>query len=257
MEKRNKANFIFLLWILILGCSFTSGATPTALNDNARIKGFDSITFNAPGILEIVQGETEALEITGDPLIVSAIHAEVNKHKLEISTTFEIPTNASISYKLFVKNINSIILDNFSVIKIPALTAGELEMAINGPGRIQAGKLEAQNLTVMMNGAGSFSADSIFATSTVISSIGAGNISIAGGNTDTLKLNLESGSFLGEDFKSLSAAVTVNGTGTVFVWSVKKLNVTVNGAGRITYFGEPTMNMSMNGGGQIMGGGLK
>ena len=260
MLKRDKVRAVFLLFVFMFGCSSTGGATPSTQNaaaGNVPIKDFDSLTFNAPGVLEIVQGETEALEVSGDPAFVSSIRAEVVDRRLEITAPSDIPPNASITYKLFVKNINDIVLNSFGVIKISALKTDRLGVTINGAGRIQAGELDADLLTVKMNGGGSFSADAIKSKSTDFSARGAGNISIAGGSADQLNLEMESGSFIGDDFKSLSAVVTVNGTGTVLVWAVQKLDVKVNGAGRVTYYGEPTMNMSMNGGGQIRSGGYK
>jgi len=268
MLKKNKIYSILLLLVFVLGCSSVSGATPTTQDneagngknsgeDNAPVKDFDAITFDVPGILEIVQGETETLEILGDPAYVSAIRAEVKDRRLEISATSDLPSNASIRYKLVVKDINDIVLNSFGVIKIPTLKTKQLGMTITGSGRIQVGELSADSLTVEMIGAGNFSAEAIRSASVEFSSRGAGNISIAGGGTDQLHLAMESGSFIGDNFKSLSAVVIVNGTGTALVWTVEKLDVTVNGAGSVTYYGEPTMSMSMDGGGQIRGGGRK
>ena len=259
MSKRNKVRLHLLVIIFMLGCAFFTGATtPTAPGNNtmgsAPIKDFDSIMFNAPGVLELNQSETESLEISGDPALVSAIRAEVKDRKLEISATAALPSNASITYKLAVKNINEIVLNSFGVIKIPALKTNRLRMTINGSGRMQAGELSADSLTVNLIGGGNFSADALQSSSVELSSRGAGNISIAGGSAEQLNLALESGSFIGDNFESLSVVVIVNGTGTVLVWAVEKLDVTVNGAGSVTYYGEPTISMSVNNGGQIMGG---
>lgn len=257
MRKISKFYALLVLSLIVPACSFFDKSAAVEPVGNFFIANFNSVTLNAPGVMEITQGEIESLEILGDKTLTSAVRAEVVDGGLVISTLFDIPPGALIAYKLRVKNINSITLDSFSVIKIPALKGNQLEMVINGLGRIQLGEVEAQNLKVNINGDGNLSADLIKSGTVFISSNGAGNVSVASGSADILKLNFISGSFFGEDFKSRSADVTVSGAAFIFVWAAEKMNAVVDGAGRVTYFGEPVMSMRMSGGGQIVGGGSK
>lgn len=248
---------IFLLPLFVLGCAVANGATPVAQSGGFPVADFETVTLNAPGVLEIIQGETEALEISGDPKLLSAIRAEVKDRNLVISAASAIPPNAFISYKLFVKKLNAVTLDSFSVVKAPSLTADDIEFTINGSGRIEVGALFAKKLKLALNGAGGFTANSVAANEVVLSSAGAGNVSIQSGNADKLNLKIGAGSFFGSDFKTSSAMVNVEGAGTALVWVAEKLNATINGTGKITYFGEPIMSMSVNGGGQLTSGGRK
>lgn len=252
MLKSKSIHAIFLLFVFLAGC-----VVPPESKVNALVKDVDAFTLDAPGVMEIVQGDVESFEISGDPALIAYVKTEVVNRRLVISTTSEISSNAGITYKLFVKDLNDVVLNSFGAIKNSQLKTKRLRMTINGPGRIQMGEINADSLTVEINDGGSFSADVIRSASAEFSSSGAGNISIAGGSTDQLDLTMELGTFIGDNFKSQSAVVAVNGTGIVLVWVVQKLDVKVNGAGRVTYYGEPTMNMSMSGGGQITGGGRK
>lgn len=268
MTKMKKIFFASLLFVFTVSCSFVAGGVtppieisptpaPDAAESNAPIRDFDSIVFNAPGILEITQGETEALEISGDLDFVPAIRAEVKDRRLEISAGAEVPSNASLKYQLVVKDLSEIVLNSFSAIKIPAMKTQRLAIKINGAGRVQAGGLSADLLTVEIFGDGNFSAGELRSTSAKFISRGGGNLSIASGSADELSLELESGMFVGDNFESRAAVVTVNGTGNVLVWATQTLNVKVNGAGSVTYYGEPTLSMSMSGGGKVVGGGRK
>lgn len=258
MNRKLLALFLVLSGYLFFGCA-TSNATqsPLPLVNQDLIKDFDFVTLNAPGVMEISQGSVESLEILGDSTAVSSITASVTDRMLVISTENDLPTNSSITYKLIVTNLEGVLLDEFSVIKIPSFASDALELTVSGSGRMDLGDIKVANLKFIVNGNGSIEADSITSTSLIVSSTDAGSVTIAGGSTVDLMLELGSGLFLGADFKSTNVTLNMNGSGSAQVWSVEKLDVTINGDGKVIYFGEPTMSMSVSGGGQLSGGGNK
>ena len=250
--------FVFLGY-LFLACAGTGSGTdqPLPLDNNASVKDFEFVTLNTPGVMEISQGAVEFLEIVGDPNVISSITAVVTDRKLVISSEKALPTNSSIIYKLSVKNLTGVLLNEFGVVKIPNYTSEGLELTVNGSGRIDLGDIRVTDLKFVIKGNGSVEADSVTSTKLTVSSTDAGGVTIAGGNTVELVLELGSGTFLGADFKSTNVTLNMNGSGSAQVWAVEKLDVTINGNGNVIYFGEPTMSMSMSGGGQLTGGGNK
>ena len=207
--------------------------------------------------MEISQGAEESWEIMGDPNVISSITATVTDRTLVISSKEDLPANSSLSYKLTVKNLTGVLLNEFGVIKIPTCTTDSLELTVNGPGRMDLGEIKVTDLKFVVNGNGSIEADSVTSTKLTVTSIDTGAVTIRGGSTVDLILELGPGFFLGADFKSTNVTLNMNGSGSAQVWSVEKLDATVNGAGKVIYFGEPTMSMSISGGGQLSGGGNK
>lgn len=250
------------IYSLIVFCCLLSSCAPLAnelppVEDNSSVKDFESVVMNTPGVMEIYQGITESLEISGDPDTTSSITAEVIDQTLVISSETDLPTNSSITYKLFVKDLSSVVLNGFGVVKIPAYASDNLELTINGAGRIDLGDIKVSNLKFIINDSGSIAADSINSESVSIISKNAGAVIIESGQTTDLMLELGSGTFLGADFKSTNANIDLIGSGSVQVWAVEKMDVTIDGSGNVTYFGEPTLSISINGGGQLTGGGNK
>jgi|GEM_PF-6453734 len=254
---------LFPLRLILFSCLISSctvlGATQPAspLVNNDLVRDFNFVTLDAPGVMEISQGNIESLEIVGDPDVTSSIKTSVADRTLVISSEKKLPTNSSITYKLIVKNLTGVVLNDFGVVKIPTYGSDALELTVNGPGRMDLGNLKVNDLRLVLNGNGSFEADSIISNKLSVSSPDTGSISIASGNSVDLLLELGPGFFLGADFKSTNVTVNMNGSGTAQVWAVEKLDVAINGKGQVTYFGEPTMNMSISGGGQLTGGGNK
>jgi hypothetical protein len=119
------------------------------------------------------------------------------------------------------------------------------------------GDIKAADLKFVINGNGSIEADSVNSTSLTISSTDISAVTISGGSTQDMVLELASGTFLGADLKGTNVKLNMNGSGTAQIWAVEKLDVTINGTGQVIYFGEPTMSMSVSGGGQLQGGGNK
>lgn len=250
--------FIFLAYLFLACAGIGSGTDPSLpLDSDAPVRDFEFVTLNAPGVMEISQGTVESLEIVGDPNVTSSITAKVTDRILVISSEKNLPTNSSITYKLSVKNLTGVLLNEFGVIKIPAYTSDSLELTVNGPGRMDLGDIKVADLKFINNGNGSIEADSVNSTHLTVFSTDTGGVSIGAGSTVNLVLELGSGTFLGADLKSINVTLNMNGSGSAQVWAVEKLDVTINGNGKVIYFGEPTMSMSISGGGQLTGGGNK
>ncbi len=109
---------------LLSGCILPSvDGTSVPLESNTTIKDFEIVTLNTPGVMEISQGTEESLEILGDPEVTSSITAIVTDGTLLISSEKDLPSNSSITYKLSVKELSSVFLNGFSVVKIPTYTS--------------------------------------------------------------------------------------------------------------------------------------
>lgn len=258
MNRKLLALSFILSGCLFLGCTASNATqSPLPMVNQESIKDFDFVILNAPGVMEISQGDAESLEILGHSTTASSITATVTDRMLVISTEEDLPANSSINYKLVVTNLEGVLLDEFSVVKIPVFVSNAIELTVGGSGRMDLGDIKVANLKFIINGNGSIEADSVTSTNLIVSSTDAGSVTIGGGGTVDLILELGSGLFLGADFKSTNVTLNMNGSGSAQVWSVEKLDVTINGTGNVMYYGEPTMSTSISGGGQLSGGGNK
>lgn len=246
---------LFIVSYLLSACASSITDQPTS--ESSVIKDFESVVINTPGTVEIYHGTTESLDISGDPDLISSITTTVTDKTLIISSEQEIPVNSQITYKLSVKDLSSLTLNSFGVVKIPVFDVDILELTVNGQGRMDLGNIAVENLKLVIMGSGNISADSINSNSLTVTSKDTGSVAIESGQTTDLLLDFGSGPFLGSDFKSTNATVNLTGSGLLQVWATEKMDVIINGTGSVTYFGEPTLSMSMNGGGQLTGGGNK
>ncbi len=212
-----------VLVILLFGLTLISSCTD---DDNDRIIGSGNPTselrdvpnftkVSSEGVFEvnIVQGETQSVEVTADDNVMRRVKTKVVNNELRLYLDGDSFSNISIGAKITVPQLNG--LNNSGI-----------------------GNINAQNIDV---------ANSI----TVLNS-GTAKITISGSAESLSVFNEGSGSFLGFDFIVDAVTANNSGSGSIEVFCDENLDATISGSGIVFYKGDPTVNVSISGSGQVV-----
>jgi hypothetical protein len=205
------------------------------VTENRNVSGFDHVQLDGLGELTIIQGNSESLTIEAEDNIMPKITTEVNNGTLIISfgenwETTVIPTK-TIKFTLNVINLKGLVINGAVNANAASLNSDQLDLEINGVGKINIQNLTTGDLTMKGSGGADFEM-----TGTVNSE----QIEVDGAAT------IKAG-----DLQSQSAKITINGVGTATLWATNSLDATINGAGTVEYYGNPTVTPNITGAGNI------
>lgn len=210
------------------------------ITDNRSVKNFNAVVIEDTGKLIITQGESESLTVTASDKMIDDITTEVVNGTLTISRNNETFTigafwfTSSPTYKLTVKDLNSI--------------------SIKGTGDVQVNELATDNMTLKNFGVGNIIFDELNTQNIDIKIEGTGNVELTGSANTLSVSNKGVGNFDGTEFKSNSASVHIEGTGNANVWATETLDASIKGIGNITYYGSPKVTKDIEGLGNIKAG---
>jgi hypothetical protein len=240
---------IILLSILLAGCSALSNfgvkvITPstTIISENRDVSGYTAINFSTFGKVNIVQGDTESLNISGPDNLVPEITTTVSNGTLTIKNkeNFSVTSlNAEniLTFTIVVKDLTSLLISGAGDVQVETLSTPSMDMTMSGAGSVQMNQLTTQNLNVKLSGAGNLVISGSAPQATI-------NISGAGGvNAPDLQIQ--------------TANVTISGLGSATVWVTGQLTGTISGAGSVSYYGTPQTNTNSTGLGQFKSLGSK
>ncbi|MEO8675541.1 MAG: head GIN domain-containing protein [Casimicrobiaceae bacterium] len=208
-----------------------SGVTKT---ETRAVSGFHGIGLAVDARVELRQGGSEGLSITGDDNIVPLIETVVEDGILKIRW----PRNrgGSTRYKELVivvdaKTIDSLAVAGSGELRAERLKSGDLRTSLAGAGRIDIGALEANAFRTSIDGSGNM---------TAAGRVESLDVSVAG-----------SGNLAASKLESRRARISVAGSGTASVWATETLNASVAGSGDVRYVGKPQVTMSVAGSGSV------
>jgi hypothetical protein len=183
------------------------------ISESRSVKDFTGVEVNGSGKLIIEQSDVESLTITADDNLLPDLTSEVRDSTLRLGTRDFLNLNptGSVTYKLFVKNLNSI--------------------GISGGAEIDAKGLRTDSLTVRVSGAG--------------------DITITGETEDQTISISGAGKYHADGFKSKKASVRISGIGSAVLAVSDLLDVQVSGAGEVEYIGDPQVTQNVSGAGTI------
>ena len=184
-----------------------------ATTDTRAAAGVRSVAISVPGRLEIVQGDTEKLAITGDDNIVALIETPIEGGKLRIR--FKDHRNLNVRPKTPLRMV---------------LNAREIEaISVAGSGDVQAAALTAKTLSLSVAGSGDI---------------------LLGGKAQSLDVQIAgSGDIKAGRFQAQAANVNIAGSGDATLWVRDTLNVSIAGSGDVRYYGDPGVKTSVVGSG--------
>ncbi len=211
-----KSVFIALLstMVLVLSCNNddTIVGSGNLISESREVDNFSR--FSSSGIFEvdIVQGDTQSVEVTADDNIIGLVRTEVVNNELRLYLDGNSFKQISLSANIVVRNLEGI--------------------KNSGTGNIFAADI---------NSTGNF---------TVFNS-GTADINLAGSSESISVINEGSGNFFGFGFEVNDAVVNNSGSGSLEVFCNETLDATLSGSGNVYYRGNPTVNVSISGSGTV------
>ena len=200
-------------------------------------KGFHAIALAIPASVEIREGASEGVSITGDDNVVPLIETKVANGVLEIRW---VDRGADVRPGKL-----DIVVDART---IDAITIG-------GTGRIHAASLSARSPNATIGGSGQIAVDNLDADALKATIGGSGQLLVAG-RADKLEAAIAgSGRLSAEKLQTRNAQLALQGSPEATVRVKDALSVTVAGSGTVDYYGKPKVTQTIMGSGTIRNAG--
>ena len=205
-----------------------------AKTETRAVAGFHEVSLGIDANVELRQGDTEAMTITGDDNIVPLVETVVEKGALKIRWLDN--RNYSMRYRRLDIVVNLKSIDG---------------IRLGGSGHIYASRLKAGNLTAALAGSGDIVLEGLEADSLQGSIAGSGTMKAAG-RADSLQFTLAgSGDLVAPKLETRRATISVQGSADAVVWATESLAVTVAGSGDVRYYGKPQVTKTVAGSGSV------
>jgi hypothetical protein len=187
-----------------------------------QVPHFTGVALGVPGDVQLHIGTSEGVSIETDDNLQPLVETVVENGVLHIRTARE---NLSIKPRTLHVTVDARDIN---------------ELAVGGPGSIQADDLHGKSLSLKLGGSGTIQARSFQGDGLSVKIGGSGNVSVGGGAVDNLNLKFAgSGKVNLGKLKSSDAIVKMVGSGDATVWATNTLNVKALGSGDVTYYGDP------------------
>lgn len=241
-KGHSPARVLTVLSTLVLGCVILMMTFPTqawdffpgktvagsgqVVKEQRPLAPFHKITVNLPTAVELVQGDTEVVQIEADDNLLPLIETQVINGQLTIQMVkgFNFPSPSKIRLTVNARKIDSLAVRGSADLSVAHLQASQLEGSISGSGRIRIHDLHSRDLSVSIAGSGNFEAQGTAATQ---------EVSIAGsGDVRTPLLSTE------------KTSVSIAGSGDATVWVHQALSVSIAGSGGVRYYGDGILEES-------------
>jgi Putative auto-transporter adhesin, head GIN domain len=229
--------------LLLCALPFIASAAPVVGSGVAKtearpVSGFHRIALGISANLELRQGTSEGLTITGDDNVLPLVETKVTNGVLEIRWA---ERNVQVRFEKL-----DIVVDAKNV---DGLTIG-------GSGSIHAASLSTRALNATIGGSGSIALDKLDTDALKATIGGSGQLSVAGGRADKLDASLAgSGKLASANLTSRDALLALHGSPQATVRVRDALTVTVAGSGSVAYYGKPRITQSVMGSGSVRNAG--
>jgi hypothetical protein len=209
------------------------------ITENRPVSGVARVRIGIPGNLEIQQGPSESLTITGEDNILPLLTTDVSGGTLTIRyrSSSNIHVNRPLQIALTVKNLDGLDLSSSAKVTVNPITTGGFRLILSSSGTIDIKEIQADKITANISSSG--------------------DISIIG-SANQLDLQLSSsGSFQAGDLQVQKANVRLSSSGDATVWVVKNLTANISSSGNVAYYGSPSVNQNTSSSGRLISKGDK
>ncbi len=230
---------LLVLALLLTSCSLISNTgitiiTPSTvvISENRNVSGFTAINFSTVGKVNIIQGDTESLNISGSDNVVPQIITTVTNGTLYIKTNSNVtfsPFTAEnpLTFTIVVKDLTSLNDSGLGDVQIETLSNSSMDINLSGAGKITQNQLTTNTLNITLSGLGGIEISGQAAQATI-------NLSGAGSVNAT-------------DLQIQNANVTISGLGGATLWVTGQLTGNISGTGSVSYYGSPQTNTKSSG----------
>lgn len=211
---------------------FFGGNNGDVVSQERKISGFDSITLDGIGDVNVHPGEEYKVIVTTNSNLQEKILTSVTGTTLYIDQekNFNSFNSKNIKIDVYTPELKSITMNGAGLLKINSGNASELDIVLSGIGSIDAQDFQVENMNVMHSGAGEIK---LWAT-------------------QTLKAELSGiGSIKAEKHPLETADIIHSGAGEITIWVTQTLKAELSGIGDILYKGNPKTDLNINGIGTI------
>lgn len=186
------------------------------ITETRTVDAFTGVRLEGSGKVNIIQGTTQNVQVTGYENLVP------------IYQTFVQNKTLVLKFRSDYYNVSN---NNITVnIKLPALT----KVAINGSGEYSIKNFTGANLAGEINGSGEIYFENCKYDKAVLKVNGSGSISAAQVEAD-------------------EADAEINGSGKIDVRCLQSLKATIHGSGEINYWGSPAnVTVQVSGSGRVV-----
>jgi hypothetical protein len=251
--------FAFFLFVLLTSaaCSFDLLSTVRGSGDiqsqSFDVRGFDQVELATIGEVYIEQGDSESLTIETDDNILPLLAVKVKNGKLTLSTKDRVNLRPSgtITYRLTVKTLTTIVADSSGDLAAGPLAGERLEVLSNASGDVSLESVQVDELVITSRGSGDVTVNETETGSVLAQLTSSGDVKIAG-KTTSLRIQSEgSGDLFAGDLQASGVEAELQSSGNATIWAVDKLDMAVDGSGDVAYYGSPRMTSSLGGSGDL------
>jgi hypothetical protein len=229
--------FVALCVLPAVACAATVVGSGVPRTEIRAVSGFHGVSLAIPADVEIRQGASEGVTITGDDNVVALIETKVANGTLEIR---------------WADRRTEVRRSKLEIV-VDARTLDAL--AVAGSGRMHAASLSARSLSATIGGSGEIGIDRLD-TDALKATIGGSGQLAASGRADRLDAALAgSGRLSAGQLQARDAQVALQGSPDAAVRVRDTLAVTVAGSGSLTYYGKPKLSQTTMGSGSVRSAG--
>jgi hypothetical protein len=204
------------------------------ITQDRTVSGFSRVSMEIPGSLEIQQGASEALSVTGQENVLAVLVTEVHGDTLSIryQPRTEVRTTQALQLRLTVKDFTGLEVSSLGQVTVKPVKAHNFHLALSSTGSITMQQLQADKIDAELSSSG--------------------QITLKGSASQLDVQVSSSGPFQAGDLKVQQATVRLSSSGEVTVWVTDLLRVNISSSGNVSYYGSPTVDQSITSSGKVI-----
>jgi hypothetical protein len=208
-------------------------------SETRPVCGFEQVSLHSQyeNEITIVQGEEEGLTIEAPPEILRRICSHVHQGRLRIEL------EGSLSEKISDALSTSL---SWPRIKYHLAVKELHELEVYAIATVEASRLAAPDFTLRLKGIVDVNIERLTANQLVVDFNGPGRVKLAGQVVEQQVELLGPGQYLAADLASCKARVMLHGLGTARLWVEDLLEADVRGPGGVTYRGHPRVKQHLS-----------
>ncbi len=229
-------SFVSCSFVLIPACNnqkCTDGNNQTISQIRHIESGFNEISLSSGFTVYVKSSQKDSITVQAESNLMKDIITEIKGNRLEIRALNNTCLNPSkpVVINVYAKNINL--------------------FEVSGSGYIQTHSMISPRLCLNVSGSGTIKADShVNCLEATVS--GSGNIELWGKSVSSNMAISGSGNINAYGLNQDSCAAVLSGSGNLYVYAKKTLDVSISGSGSVYYKGNPSVNMHISGSGKVI-----
>ncbi len=226
------------------------------------LRGFSRIRLHGLGLVEVVQGDREGVEVQAPDNLHDQIRVTVDGESLSIGLRDEGVQRVNgrgfrLVFRVWVRSVHELESSGAGRILASHIETQDLRIACSGAGRAQFDAIHATDLSVRLSGAGKIKLGTVRSEEVSIRLDGAGKIWIRALTADRLQGSISGAGEVQASGKVDRQELTISGAGSMLMYAVDSRTsiVTIPGVGKANVSVSDTLEASVLGMGKVEYGG--